>query len=83
METSSSSIIKANTFSTINLNNSDVANAKANYNTLADAARAGYFSPITASAADLVAVEEKEDGTAIVAVVAERTTITTSANSSS
>lgn len=83
METASSSIIKTNTFSTIKLNADDVVNATSNYGTLAKATRAGAFSPITASDADIVAVEENEDGSAVIVVVAERTVFTNTQNTAS
>lgn len=83
METASYSIIKTNTFSTIKLNAGEVDSAKVSYDTLAEATRAGLFSPIAASEADIVAVEENEDGSATIVVVAERTTITNSVNSGS
>lgn len=83
METSSNSVIKTNTFSTIKLNSGDITNALANYDSLTEATRDGYFSPITASESDIVAIEERNDGTTVIVVVAERTTVTSSANSSS
>ena len=83
METSSSSIIKTNTFSTIKLNADEVDSAKVSYNTLAEATRAGLFSPIAALETDIVAVEEKEDGSATIVVVAERTVFTNTQNTAS
>lgn len=83
METASNSIIKTNTFSTIKISADEVINATVNFNTLGEATRAGFFSPISASETDIVAVEANDDGSATIVVVAERTTVTTSGNSSS
>jgi hypothetical protein len=83
METSTSSIIKTSTFSTIKINADEVANAKSRYDTLAEATRGGYFNPVTASETDIVAVEEKDDGTAIVVVVSEKTIVSNTMSSGS
>lgn len=74
---------KVTIFFTINLSSDEVDSALANYPDLSAATRAGLFSPATATAEDVVAIDFRLDGTVVIVVVAVRTTISDSGNSNS
>ena len=74
---------KTTTFSTIDLSEAEVTNALQLYPDLGQATRAGFFSPVIANSDDVVAIEMKTDGSAVIVVVATRTTVSDTGNSSS
>lgn len=81
MNTEQFSIIKTTTFAKIELTSVEVFGRTSAE--LQDATREGQFSPVTATAADTVAVEIKPDGSAVIVVVAERVATTDTGNASS
>jgi len=83
MNVTSFSTVKTTNFSKIDLSTSEATSALASYPDLGTATRAGLFSPATATAADTVAVEIKSDGSAVIIVVVETTTLSDTGNASS
>lgn len=74
MQIRSSSTVNTTTTHVIELNPAEVADTLAIYVTLADAVAAGFFSGVSATASDIIAVDSRPQGTTIV-VITERTTI--------
>ena len=77
------STVKTTTFHTIELDSDEVNSALSNYGDLAAATRAGLFSPASATAEDIVAIEFRSDGTAAIVVAAVRIVLSGSNNSAS
>ena len=74
MQIRSSSIVNTTTTHIIELSPTEVSDALITYVTLADAVAGGYFSGVSATASDIIAVDARPGGTTIV-VITERTTI--------
>lgn len=74
MQIRSSSTVNTTTTHIIELSPTEVSDALFTYVTLADAVAAGYFSGVSATASDIIAVDDRPGGTTIV-VITDRMTI--------
>jgi hypothetical protein len=82
MQIRSSFIVNTNTTRIIELSIAEVDTAASLYSTLANAVVAGYFSSVSATFSDIIAIDTRPEGTTIV-VITERTTIPADTESNS